>query len=80
MLRLKAKRSPRQISTLYPYIRPAVDQAGPDLTAAIKANAKIQAALLRQSSPVLAEQIKKNQLQIVAAYYDLATGKVSMLG
>jgi len=38
-----------------------------------------QAALLRQASPVLAEQIKKNQLQIVAAYYDLATGKVSML-
>jgi carbonic anhydrase len=71
---------PGQISALYPYIRPAVDQAGPDLTAAIKANAKIQAALLRQSSPVLAEQIKKNQLQIVAAYYDLATGKVSMLG
>ena len=70
---------PGQISTLYPYIRPAVDQAGPDLTAAIKANAKIQAALLRQASPVLAEQIKKNQLQIVAAYYDLATGKVSML-
>ena len=69
-----------QISTLYPYIRPAVDQAGPDLTAAIKANAKIQAALLRQASPVFAEQIKKNQLQIVAAYYDLATGKVSMLG
>ncbi len=34
---------PGQISTLYPYIRPAVDQAGPDLTAAIKANAKIQA-------------------------------------
>jgi carbonic anhydrase len=69
-----------QISTLYPYIRPAVDQAGPDLTAAIKANAKIQAALLRQASPVLAEQIKRNQLQIVAAYYDLATGKVSILG
>ena len=71
---------PGQISTLYPYIRPAVDQAGADLEAAIKANARIQAALLRQASPVLAEQIKKNQLQIVAAYYDLATGKVSMLG
>jgi carbonic anhydrase len=77
---IEAKEVPGQISTLYPYIRPAVDQAGTDLTAAIKANAKIQAALLRQSSPVLAEQIKKNQLKIVAAFYDLATGKVSMLG
>src|SRR6202030_1489292 len=77
---IEAKAVPGQISALYPYIRPAVDQAGPDLEAAIKANAKIQAALLRQASPVLAEHIKTNQLQIVAAYYDLAAGKVSMLG
>src|SRR6202047_1950727 len=68
-----------QISTLYPYIRPAVDQAGPHLTAAIKANAKIQAALLRQSSPVLAAHIKENQLKIVAGYYDLSSGKVTLL-
>jgi carbonic anhydrase len=76
---IEAKAVPGQISTLYPYIRPAVERAGPDLEAAIKANAKIQAALLRQSSPVLAEQIKRNQLKIVAAYYDLASGKVTLL-
>ena len=76
---IDAKAAPGQISVLYPYIRPAVEQAGPDLEAAIKANAKIQAALLRQSSPVLAEQIKRNQLKIVAAYYDLASGKVTIL-
>ena len=76
---IEAKAVPGQISALYPYIRPAVDQAGSNLEAAIKANASIQAALLRQSSPVLAEQIKKNQLKIAAAYYDLATGRVSML-
>src|SRR6202048_1372223 len=76
---IEAKAEPGQISALYPYIRPAVNQAGANLEAAVKANAKIQAALLRQASPVLAEHIKQNQLQIVAAYYDLATGKVSML-
>jgi carbonic anhydrase len=76
---VEAKEVPGQISTLYPYIRPAVDQAGRDLEAAIKANAKIQAALLRQSSPVLAEHIKQNQLKIAAGFYDLATGLVSML-
>jgi len=76
---IEAKAVPGQISTLYPYIRPAVDQAGPDLEATIKANAKIQAGLLRQSSPVLAEHIKQNQLKIVAAYYDLASGKVTVL-
>jgi carbonic anhydrase len=76
---IDAKAAPGQISVLYPYIRPAIEQAGPDLETAIKANAKIQATLLRQSSPVLAEQIKQNQLKILAAYYDLASGKVSLL-
>jgi carbonic anhydrase len=76
---IEAKAVPGQISALYPYIRPAVDRAGSNLEAAIKANASIQAALLRQSSPALAEHIKQNQLKIVAGYYDLATGKVSLL-
>ena len=76
---IEAKAVPGQISALYPYIRPAVDQAGADLDAAIKANAKIQAALLRQSSPVFAEHIKQNQLRIVAGYYDLASGAVTVL-
>lgn len=76
---IEAKAVPGQISALFPYIRRAVERAGPDLEATIKANASIQAALLRQSSPVLAERIEQNQLKIVAAYYDVATGKVSML-
>jgi carbonic anhydrase len=76
---IEAKAVPGQISALYPYIRPAVDQAGTNLDAAIRANAKIQAALLRQSSPVLAEHIKQNQLKIVAGYYDLASGIVNTL-
>ena len=76
---IEAKAVPGQISALYPYIRPAVDQAGSNLEAAIKANAKIQAGLLRQSSPVLADHIKEKQLKIVAGYYDLSSGKVTFL-
>lgn len=76
---IKAKAVPGQISTLYRSIRPAVDQAGPNLEAATKANAKIQAGLLRTASPVLAEQVKANQLKIVSAYYDLASGAVTLL-
>ena len=76
---IEAKAVPGQISALYPYIRPAVELAGPNLEATIKANAKMQAVLLRQSSPVLAEHIKQNLLKIVAAYYDLASGKVIVL-
>src|SRR6516164_7803263 len=40
---IEAKAVPGQISVLYPYIRPAVDQAGPNLEATIKANARAQA-------------------------------------
>jgi carbonic anhydrase len=76
---IDAKAVPGQISTLYRSIRPAVEQAGPNLEAASKANAKIQAGLLRTSSPVLAEMTGKGQLKIVAAYYDVASGAVTML-
>jgi len=76
---IEAKAVPGQISGLYPYIRHAVDQAGSDLDGTIKENARIQAGLLRQSSPVLAEQIKQNRLKVVAGFYDLATGVVSLL-
>src|SRR5215510_3367533 len=76
---MDAKAVPGQISALYPYIRPAVELAGPNLEATIKANAKMQAALLRQAPPVFAEHIKQNQVKIVAAYYDLASGRVTVL-
>jgi carbonic anhydrase len=76
---IQAKEVPGQISALFSYIRPAVDQAGPNLEAATKANAKIQAALLRQASTVISGLIKENKLKVVAGYYDLGTGVVSLL-
>jgi carbonic anhydrase len=76
---IDAKAVPGQISALYPYMQPAVDQAGPNLEAAVKANAIIQAALLRQSSTVISGLVKGKQLTVVAAYYDLGSGAVSLL-
>jgi carbonic anhydrase len=43
------------------------------------ANAKIQAQLLRESSPVLADFIKQGQLKVVAAYFDIEVGRVQLL-
>jgi carbonic anhydrase len=76
---IDAKPVPGQISGLYRYIRPAVDQAGTDVDAVGKANAKIQAAILREASPVLAGLIEKKGFKVVAAFYDLASGKVEIL-
>lgn len=73
------KAAPGQISTLYRYIRPAVDQAGGDLDGAIKANARTQAKVLRDSSPVIAEHIAQGSLRVVAGYYELSSGKVTVL-
>jgi carbonic anhydrase len=76
---MQGKEVPGQISSLFPHIQPAVDQAGHDLDAAIKANAKIQAGLLREASPLLASLIKEGKLKVVSGNYDLATGKVTLI-
>src|SRR5215471_14665737 len=76
---IDGKPVPGQISALYAPLRPAIERAGPDLTAAIKANAQIQAGLLRTASPVIAPLVKTGKVKVVAGYYDLASGKVTVL-
>lgn len=76
---IQGKAVPGQISSLFPHIQPAVDQAGHDLEAAIKANARNQATLLSESSPVISEMVKGGKIKVVAGYYDLASGAVTML-
>jgi carbonic anhydrase len=70
---------PGQISALFAPIQPAVDEAGHDVEAAVKANARIQAATLRKSSPVLAALTREGKLKVVAATYQLDSGKVDIL-
>jgi carbonic anhydrase len=76
---IQAKEVPGQISALYPHIQPAIDLAGPDLDAATKANAKLQAALLREASTVISSLVKTNKLKVASAYYDIGPGTVSLL-
>lgn len=76
---IQGKEVPGQISALFPHIQPAVDQAGPNIEAATKANAKIQSTLLREASTVIAELLKDKKLRVVAGYYDIASGVASLL-
>ncbi len=76
---IQAKEVPGQISSLFPHIQPAVDQAGSNLEAATKANAKIQAALLREASTVISSLVKDGKLKVVAGYYDIAVGSATLL-
>jgi carbonic anhydrase len=75
---MKAEAVPGQISSLYPHLRQAVEQSGGDVDKAIAANAKIQADLLRTSSPVIRDAVKAGKLKVVSGVCDLATGKVTM--
>ena len=76
---MQGKAAPGQISALYRHFQPALDQAGSNLEAAIKANAKVQSDLLRRGSTVIAGLVKENKIKVVAAYYDLAGGGVTLL-
>jgi carbonic anhydrase len=69
---------PGQISALFPYIEPAVEQAGPDLEATIRANALLQAARLRES-PLLSAMIEDGKLKVAVGYFDIRTGAVTLL-
>jgi carbonic anhydrase len=77
---IAGKAVPGQISALYAPLRPAVDQAGPDADSVIRANARIQASILRNASPLLAGLVGQGKVKVVAAHYDIASGAVTLLG
>lgn len=76
---MQGKDVPGQISSLFPHIQPGVDQGGDNLEAAIKANAVVQAKLLRESSTVIAGMVKAGTVKVLPSYYDLGTGVVTLL-
>ena len=70
---------PGQIGKLFPYIEPAVAEAGPDLDATIRANARLQTARLRQASPLLNAMVAEGTLKITTGHFDIRTGAVTLL-
>jgi len=75
---IKGESVPGQISSLYAYLRPAVEQGAGNLNTAIDANARVQADVLRSSSTVIREALSKGTIKVIAGVYDLATGKVAL--
>ena len=76
---IAGKSVPGQISSLFPHLQPAVDEARHDLVAATKANARIQATLLSESSTVISGMVQEQKVKVVAGYYDLESGVVTLL-
>ncbi|WP_445172558.1 carbonic anhydrase [Microcoleus sp.] len=79
---IKGAQVPGQIGSLLEAIKPAVesskDQAGDKLENASKANVLVQANKLK-ASPVISKLIEENKLKVVGGYYDLDTGRVTIL-
>ncbi|MFM7382820.1 MAG: carbonic anhydrase [Microcystaceae cyanobacterium] len=79
---IKGGELPGQVGSLIKSIDignvPPKSEVPGDLDKAAKANVLHQVETLKKS-PILTELIAKNQLQIVGAYYDLDTGKVSLI-
>ena len=70
---------PGQINALFPYLQDAVEKAGPDVEATIRANVLFQAARLREASPLLSNLIADGKLMVAAAYFDIRSGAVMLL-
>jgi carbonic anhydrase len=79
---IKGAQVPGQIGSLLQAIKPSVEsskeQSGDKLENACKANILAQVEKLK-SSTVLSELIKAEKLKIVGGYYDLDTGRITVV-
>jgi carbonic anhydrase len=80
---VKGGEAPGHIATLVKAIQPALEKArkqqGDLLDNTVRANALMVAQQLRSSGPILAGSVKKGELTIEAARYDLDEGVVTLL-
>ena len=64
------------VASLADAVAMAQKKPGDPVDNAVRVSAKLSAAALTQSEPLLAEAVKSGQLKVVAARYDIATGQV----
>jgi carbonic anhydrase len=75
--------APGHIASVVEAIEPAVEetknQPGDKVDNTVQANARRVAAVLNRVEPILSEAVKDGKLKVVAARYDLDTGRVELL-
>src|SRR5581483_4753635 len=69
----------RLAEAIGPAVRRALAQPGDSLDNAIRANVLLGVERVRESEPLLAEDVRQGRLRVVGAYYDFQTGQVSLL-
>jgi carbonic anhydrase len=68
------------VRAMKPGIEPVLKQSSDDLEQrAVIANVRYNVERLQHAKPILAEMVAKNEIRVVGAVYDLATGKVTLV-
>lgn len=70
---------PSIVESIAPAVKRSAGEPGDKVDNAVRANAQLVAAQLRECGPILNEAVGHGKLQVVAARYDLASGKVQVL-
>ncbi len=71
---------PGQIGSLYPYIRPAVEEAHDrGLDAVVVENVRNQVDILRAASPVLATGLRARKVVVTGGMFNFRTGLVTLV-
>ncbi|MBW4633684.1 MAG: carbonic anhydrase [Iphinoe sp. HA4291-MV1] len=80
---LEEQPTPGRISLIVEGIKPAIEKVklrtGDIQENAVVANIQYQAEKLQESSTILAKLIRQGKLKIIGAFYDIDTGKVSIV-
>ncbi len=71
---------PSLVASLAPAVKEARGQPGDLLANATKANVRLNVARLKTATPILSKAVDEKKLLVVGGYYDLASGKVEMVG
>jgi len=70
---------PGLISSIFHRIKPAARTAANNIEETIVENARCQAELIAETSPVIKQKIRQGLLKVVAGIYNLNTGRVEMV-
>ena len=80
---IKGGQSPGHIGSLVQAIKPALDRLkkqSPDwVNVVAKENVKIGVERLRTEDPILTARYEEGDIDIIGAFYDLKSGKVSLI-
>lgn len=70
---------PSIVRSIEPAVKRSAGEPGDKIDNAVRTNAQLVAAELQACGPMLSEAVARGNLKVVAARYDLASGKVRML-